>query len=80
MEKKTKNDKNDFEVLNKHVTISLPKDKYYYNVHDIMKLRDCKSGVAYKIIRELNKELKEKGILYYSGKVSVKYYHERYCT
>lgn len=37
----------------------------------------CSRGKAYELIHILNKELKEKGYLTVSGKVSAKYYCER---
>lgn len=40
------------------------------------------TGIAYstacRSIQELNKELKEKGIKTYRGKISKKYYYEKY--
>lgn len=33
---------------------------------------------AYKIVRQLNEELEKKGFLTVSGKVSRKYFHERF--
>ena len=33
---------------------------------------------AYKIVRQLNEELQKKGYLTVSGKVSRKYFHERF--
>lgn len=50
----------------------------------LMNARDvaCKLGVsrssAYKIIRNLNQELKEKGYLVVVGKVSKRYFMSRY--
>lgn len=71
-------EKNDFEKVAKDVNIFLPKDKYYYDVSDIMKIRQCKEKAAYIIIKNLNKELETKGFLTDKGRVSIKYYHERY--
>lgn len=36
-----------------------------------------KEGKAYSIIRELNKELSEKGYLTVAGRISRAYFHER---
>ena len=35
-------------------------------------------GYAYKVIRKLNEEMKEKGMLVVKGKVSADYFAERY--
>lgn len=37
-----------------------------------------REDMAYKIIRKLNKELNEKGYITVAGKVSKKYFNERY--
>ena len=52
--------------------------KYFYDVKDVMEMLGVKSGVAYKIIRTLNDELREKGHLVCKGMVSAKYFNERY--
>lgn len=38
----------------------------------------CSDQMAYRVIRELNSELREKGIATVQGKVSKKYLLERY--
>lgn len=47
-------------------------------VADIMKLFSCSKSRAYKVISELNHELERKGFLYVRGRVSRKYFEERY--
>lgn len=49
-----------------------------YNVKDIMTIMDCGQSTAYNIIIELNKELREKGMLTLGGKVSIDYFERRY--
>lgn len=47
-------------------------------VADIMELFGCSKSRAYKVISELNHELERKGFLYVRGRVSRKYFEERY--
>ena len=47
-------------------------------VADIMELFSCSKSRAYKVISELNHELEKKGFLYVRGRVSRKYFEERY--
>ena len=54
------------------------KKKYFYNKDDIMKILEAPEKRAKKIIKELNKELEEKGFLYYDKVVNAKYFNERY--
>ena len=43
-----------------------------------MKILEVSLSQAYKVIRELNEELKQKGIRVQRGKVAIKYFNERY--
>lgn len=52
--------------------------KYFYNASDVMKILEISLSQAYKIIRELNEELKQKGIRVQRGKVAIEYFNERY--
>ena len=52
--------------------------KYFYNAKDIMKILEVSLSQAYKVIRELNEELKQKGISVQRGKVAIEYFNERY--
>ena len=52
--------------------------KYFYNASDIMKILEVSLSQAYKVIRELNEELKQKGIRVQRGKVAIEYFNERY--
>ena len=54
------------------------KKKYFYNKDDIMKILEAPEKRAKKIIKDLNKELEEKGFLYYDKVVNAKYFKERY--
>lgn len=47
-------------------------------VSDIMKLFGCSKAKAYKVIADLNHELESKGFLYVRGRVSRRYFEERY--
>ena len=51
--------------------------KKFLLVTDIMELMDIAESTAYKLMRTLNKELKDQGKQTYSGRVSKKYFYER---
>ncbi|WP_338630733.1 transcriptional regulator [Clostridium baratii] len=53
-------------------------NKRYYYVKDIMDMLDVKETKAYQIIKMLNSELEEKGYITVSGRISKKYFDERY--
>lgn len=48
------------------------------DVKEVQKILNVKQSTAYKVIRDLNKELQEKGFLIINGKVEKKYLLERY--
>lgn len=52
--------------------------KTFLFVEDIMQLFGCSRAKAYQIIAGLNQELKEKGYLFVSGRISRRYFEERY--
>ena len=54
------------------------KEPLYLTCKDVMALLDCSTTRAYQYIRELNEELKAKGKLVVRGRVSRKYFMERY--
>mgnify|MGYP000026082572 FL=1 len=53
-------------------------NKVFLTAEDIARELDVSKPFAYKIIRELNIELKEKGYITISGKLSRKYFEERF--
>ena len=53
-------------------------DSPYYNAKDVALITGKSTSHAYKIIQELNKELKEKGYLIIHGRVPKKYFSERF--
>jgi len=60
-------------VINQEVTVS------YYTVQDVMKILGCKQTKAQEIIRNLNDEMVKQGYMRYpKGKVSRKYFNERF--
>ncbi|MEG0250237.1 MAG: transcriptional regulator [Peptostreptococcus sp.] len=52
-------------------------EKYYIEHKEVMKLTSSSQSSAYKIIRQCNKELKEKGYMTIQGKTPRKYLLER---
>lgn len=60
-------------VIKQEVTVS------YYTVQDVMVILGCKQTKAQDVIRDLNNEMVEKGYKRYpKGKVSRKYFNERF--
>lgn len=45
---------------------------------EVARALNTSKGYAYKVIRKLNEEMKEKGMLVVKGKVSADYFAERY--
>ncbi|KEI09315.1 hypothetical protein Z957_05295 [Clostridium sp. K25] len=50
----------------------------FYNVNDIKEILSISTSKAYKIIQQLNKELKEKGYITIAGRVPIRYFKEKY--
>lgn len=49
-------------------------EKIYYSAEDIAKMLGVSMGKAYKILREMNKDLTSKGFLTIAGKIPVEYF------
>lgn len=49
----------------------------YVRVDEVMELCNCSESHAYRIMRELNAELRKKGFVTTAGRVSRKYLEER---
>ena len=54
------------------------KENPWVRWQEVAKNFECCRAQAYKIIKNLNKELEAKGYLTYPGKVSRKYFNERF--
>ena len=54
-------------------------NEIFMRVEEVAKELGISNSYAYKIIRTLNKELKDKGFLTVSGKVNRQYFLERTC-
>lgn len=52
--------------------------KIYYSAEDIAKMLGVSMGKAYKILREMNKDLASKGFLVIAGKIPVEYFKEKW--
>lgn len=48
------------------------------SAEEVAKALNTSKGYAYKVIRKLNEEMEEKGMLVIKGKVSADYFAERY--
>lgn len=53
--------------------------KQYYTAKEVAEAMGTSQGTAYKIIRELNEQLKKKGFITVSGKVNRAYFMEKCC-
>lgn len=51
----------------------------YYKVTDVMALLECSESYAYKIITQLNEELKAAGYITVRGKVPKTYLEKKLC-
>ena len=54
------------------------KEKIYYNAEEVATMLGVSMGKAYKILREMNKDLAEKGFLTIAGKIPVEYFKEKW--
>lgn len=53
----------------------------FYTYEDVCEILSVSRNKAYEIIRELNKELQAQGYMTFSGRVSKKYFNEKfYCS
>ena len=50
----------------------------YLRCKDIMERLQCSESMAYKVLKELNAELKKKGYMTLRGRVPKKYFEERF--
>jgi hypothetical protein len=53
-------------------------EKKFIRVEEVAKELDVSTPYAYKIIRQLNDELKEKGFITIAGRVNRQYFNERF--
>jgi len=54
-------------------------EKLYMNAQEVAEAMGISVAFAYKIIRNLNAELKQKGFITVSGRVNRQYFMERTC-
>ena len=52
-------------------------EQRFYRVQEVAKMYDCSEAHAYKIIRQLNAEMKKKGMITVAGRISKKYFDEK---
>lgn len=52
-------------------------DKLFYRVDDVVDMMQVSKDMAYKIIRDLNAELNERGIITVKGRVNARYFKSR---
>ncbi len=54
------------------------KEKVYYNAEEVATMLGVSMRKAYKILREMNKDLAGKGFLTIAGKIPVEYFKEKW--
>ena len=54
-------------------------ERSFMNVDEVAKELDVSKSYAYKLVRELNKELRDKGFITVTGRVSRRYFMEKVC-
>lgn len=54
------------------------KENPWVRWQEVQQFFGCSRAMAYRIIQNLNKELEGQGFLVYAGRVSRKYFRERY--
>ena len=54
------------------------KEKVYYNAEEVATMLGVSMRKAYKILREMNKDLAGKGFLTIAGKIPVGYFKEKW--
>lgn len=52
--------------------------KIFYSVTDVCEMLEVSTTKGYQIIRQLNRELQDKGYITIAGKVNKKYFDEKY--
>jgi len=52
--------------------------KIYYTAEEVSVMLGISIGTSYRIIRNLNKELKSKGFIVIAGKLPIRYFEEKY--
>jgi hypothetical protein len=52
--------------------------KIYYTAEDVSIMLGISVGTSYRIIRNLNKELRAQGFIVIAGKLPIKYFEEKY--
>lgn len=54
-------------------------EKTFLTVDEVADILSVSKSKAYEIVRQLNKELKEKGLITVAARVSKAYFYERMC-
>ena len=53
-------------------------EKMFLKVSDVMKVLDVSESYAYKLIRQLHKELENKGCFVIAGRIDRKFFYEHF--
>jgi predicted transcriptional regulator len=52
-------------------------DKRFLHADDVARLLEISESSAYRLVRKLNNELEEKGMITIAGKISKRYFEEK---
>ena len=64
-------------AVRKGVRVMVDMNKMYLTADEIAELLGVSKGFAYRVIRELNAELKAKGFIVVAGKLPTKFFKEK---
>lgn len=56
----------------------MAKESLYYTANEVMEMLGISRGHAYKIVKQLNEELANKGFIVIAGRVPKKFFAEHY--
>ena len=56
----------------------MDKEKVYYTAKEVADILGISKGHSYKLIQKMNQELSRQGYLIVAGKISIRYFKERF--
>lgn len=54
-------------------------NKIFLNVEEVAKEMGVSKSYAYKVVKQLNQDLKKQGYLTVAGRVNAQYFHKKVC-
>ena len=56
----------------------MDKEKVYYTAKEVADILSISKGHSYKLIQKMNQELSRQGYMIVAGKISIRYFKERF--